>query len=90
MKINIHKLISERITETGEFLKIDEGKCNGCKKCAIVCAMSIWKIKEGKAMPVEDYNEKCLECGACEVVCESNAIDFQYPAGGTGVVYLNG
>ena len=38
----------------------------------------------------KDYKEKCLECGACYQVCEPDAISFQYPKGGTGIIYEKG
>ena len=47
-------------------------------------------MRGGIAKLRDDYKETCLECAACFSVCEAGAIDFSYPAGGTGVVYLNG
>jgi len=39
---------------------------------------------------IPEYKSRCVECGSCALVCEPGAIDFNYPAGGTGVVYLKG
>ena len=52
--------------------------------------MNLWRKKENTIFIVEDYQTKCLECGACYQVCDPNAISFKYPAGGTGIVYEQG
>jgi len=31
--------------------------------------------------------ETCLECGTCYVVCDKEAVDWNYPRGGYGVCY---
>ncbi len=82
--------ISTRVKGTGDFIKVEQEKCNGCGKCTIICIMTLWKMREGKASISKDYQNNCLECGACFQVCDMDAIDFSYPKGGTGVVYLNG
>jgi len=50
----------------------------------------LWRKIDDKIVISEDYKEKCLECAACYQVCEPNAINFQYPMGGTGIVYERG
>ncbi len=52
--------------------------------------MNLWKKRDGTVYIVEDYTSECLECGACAQVCESDAIEFRFPAGGTGVVIKQG
>ncbi|MFX0048566.1 MAG: 4Fe-4S dicluster domain-containing protein [Candidatus Hermodarchaeota archaeon] len=89
MKIELDGL-SKHIHGTGNFISIDDSKCNGCSKCAIICIVNLWKIKEGLASITDDYKNKCLECGSCAQVCEPGAINFMYPAGGTGVIYEQG
>jgi ferredoxin len=89
MSINLDE-ISEHVGDTGDFIKVDEEKCNGCGRCAVVCVVNLWKLRGGKAEIKENYKEKCLECAACYSVCAIGAIDFSYPKGGTGVVYLKG
>ena len=89
MKIELEK-ISEHVGDTGDFIKLNVEKCNGCGRCAIVCVVNVWLVRGGKAQLKGDYKEKCLECAACYSVCDIGAIDFSYPAGGTGVVYLKG
>jgi len=50
---------------------IDSKKCNGCGRCAEICAFGALKIeKEGPVL----NQFFCEGCGACEVVCPSRAI----------------
>jgi len=52
--------------------------------------MNLWKKKDGVVYIAEDYKSKCLECASCYQVCDAGAINFQYPAGGTGIVIEQG
>jgi len=89
MKIELEGL-TKRISGTGNFIMIDNNKCNKCGRCLIVCVMNLWREKEKKIYISSDYQSKCLECAACYQVCDAGAIDFRYPAGGTGIVYKQG
>ena len=89
MKIELEG-ISHRIPVTKDFIKVDKERCTGCGRCLIICVVNLWKMEDGIADIVEHYKDKCLECGCCYQVCPSDAIQFEYPEGGTGVVYLNG
>ena len=89
MRFQLEEL-SKHIPGTGDFITIDQSKCNGCGLCAKICIVNLWGIKNGIAFIRSDYKERCLECGSCGQVCEPGAIDFKYPAGGTGVVYEQG
>jgi NAD-dependent dihydropyrimidine dehydrogenase PreA subunit len=74
------------VDKMGDFIKYDREKCNGCGLCYLVCSFNLWAVKQRKAKLAVRYQELCLECGACEEICEPGAIEFSYPAGGTGVV----
>jgi len=89
MDIDLKKL-SQHVGETGDFIKLNIAKCNGCGQCALVCIVNLWLLRGGKAQLKPDYKQKCLECAACYSVCDIGAIDFSYPTGGTGVVFLKG
>ena len=89
MKID-HKELVTRIPGTGDFIKIDNKICTLCGRCLIICVMNLWKKREDTVYIVDDYTSQCLECGACFQVCESDAIEFRFPAGGTGIVYEQG
>ncbi len=75
--------------DPGEFIFFDESKCNGCGECAMVCSVGVWAVQE-KARLSPKYKSLCLECAACYAVCETGAIGFQYPGGGTGVIIKHG
>lgn len=89
MKININGL-SKHVPGTGDFIRIEQNKCNGCGLCVKVCIVNLWGLQDGIAFIRDDYKNRCLECGSCYMVCESGAINFNYPAGGTGIVYEKG
>ena len=89
MKFELEGL-TKRIPGTGNFISVDQEKCNRCDRCLIICIMNLWRKKENLIYIVDDYQSKCLECGACYQVCDPGAISFQYPAGGTGIVIEKG
>ena len=33
-----------------DFISVDDEKCVGCKNCAIICGMDLWKMRDGKAV----------------------------------------
>jgi len=92
MRISLKKLTFRVEGEDpGEFIGYDEGKCNGCGACVLVCSAGLWAAKEGeKARLSGRYKELCLECGACYATCEKDAISFRYPDGGAGIVIKHG
>ena len=89
MKTKVDELV-KRVSNTGDFISIDQEKCTLCERCLVICVMNLWKKKDNTVYIVDDYQEKCIECGSCYQVCEAGAITFRYPAGGTGIVYTNG
>ena len=89
MKIDYKKLV-KRIPVEGDFISIDNDKCTLCDRCLVICVMNLWKKRDDKVYIVDDYTSQCLECGACAQVCESDAISFRFPAGGTGIVIEQG
>ncbi|MHA1301747.1 MAG: indolepyruvate ferredoxin oxidoreductase subunit alpha [Candidatus Helarchaeota archaeon] len=90
LKIELEKISQRAPGDPGDFIKINPEKCVGCGKCVVICVANLWKIRGGIASIKDEYKEKCFECGGCYSVCDAGAIDFSYPAGGTGVIYLNG
>ena len=53
-------------------IEFDKEKCMGCKVCVKVCPHRVISMIEGKAETVNI--ERCIECGACELNCEFDAI----------------
>jgi ferredoxin-like protein FixX len=88
-EIELRELV-KRTGKTGQFIKLIESRCTGCGRCVKICPMSIWGLRKNKAVIPPNYATKCVECGSCWVVCQSDAIDFSYPDGGTGVTWEHG
>ena len=89
MKIEISNL-TKHIPDTGDFISINNDKCNNCGKCILVCLVSLWRKDDNKIYLSDNYKYECLECASCYQVCETGAISFRYPRGGTGVIYEKG
>ncbi len=53
-------------------ISISDAKCSGCSICSYVCPHGVITIKEGKANL--SHLERCIECGACQLNCDSEAI----------------
>jgi len=49
----------------------EPSKCNGDMACLKVCPVEAIRVRNKKARMLE---EKCIDCGVCVKVCESNAI----------------
>ncbi len=65
-------------------IKVKAEICQACEErwCLNICPSECFTLIEDR---VEFAYEGCLECGACEKVCEKKAIDWNYPRGGFGV-----
>jgi ferredoxin like protein len=68
---------------TGDFIKVDHNRCNGCGDCVVSCFGDCIGIRNRKAI-ILTY-ETCQECGACWYICPEDAIEFSWPKGGTGM-----
>ena len=53
-------------------LEYDEKLCTGCRRCNEVCPHGVFEMKHKKAFITD--KDHCIECGACQKNCESNAI----------------
>jgi len=76
------------ITPSEDFITINIELCSGCAACINVCLAECFILKEGKAQ-IKSL-EKCMECSSCWYICPTDAIQFNYPAGGTGFKTLYG
>jgi len=52
-------------------IRIDADKCDGRMKCLRICPTQAIRVKNGKALIIE---EKCIDCGECINACPNNAI----------------
>ena len=60
-------------------LKLDQSKCNGCRKCIEACPHEVFEIKDKKAS-IKD-KDACMECGACAKNCPQSAISVNAGVG---------
>ncbi len=52
-------------------IKIDTEKCDGRLKCMRICPTQALRVRNGKAVIIE---EKCIDCGECINACPNGAI----------------
>ena len=78
----------EWVDGAGEFIRVDEEKCDACARCVKICLGGCYEI-DGKKARITSL-EQCMECAACWFVCTRGAIDFSWPPGGTGYKSLWG
>ena len=53
-------------------VSVDREKCNGCEECLEVCTVGMFRMMDGKALPLTD--RECMGCETCKGVCEEDAI----------------
>jgi iron only hydrogenase large subunit-like protein len=52
-------------------IRIEKDKCDGRMKCMHVCPTQAIRVRNGKAMILED---RCIDCGECITICPEGAI----------------
>jgi NAD-dependent dihydropyrimidine dehydrogenase PreA subunit len=60
-------------------LTYDPALCNGCAMCVAVCPHAVFEMDGRKAQLVNQM--ACMECGACQKNCITNAITVQSGVG---------
>ena len=68
-------------------LRLDPDKCDGCQMCLKVCPHEVFRIVDKKAVIVDQ--DACMECGACALNCEPEALTVNSGVGCAAAV-LNG
>ena len=53
--------------------------CTGCATCVQICPHRVLELEEGIA--VLAHEERCIECGACQLNCHDEAIVVTKGAG---------
>ncbi len=51
---------------------VEGRRCNGCEECLEACTVGMFRMQNGKALPVED--KECMGCESCVGACEESAI----------------
>ncbi len=60
-------------------LEYDSSKCIGCKMCIEVCPHNVFKMADKRVEIID--KDKCMECGACEINCITNALSVKKGVG---------
>ncbi|WP_066636901.1 [Fe-Fe] hydrogenase large subunit C-terminal domain-containing protein [Desulfolucanica intricata] len=51
-------------------VKLDENKCKGCTNCIKRCPTEAIRVRDGRALIIE---ERCIDCGECIRICPNQA-----------------
>ena len=63
-------------------ITLDQNACSGCGTCVKICPHRVLELNNKKArLAVE---ERCIECGACQLNCQDDAIEVTK---GTGCLF---
>lgn len=54
---------------------IEQGACDGCGRCVLVCPVAALRVDQGKAHVVHG---DCDYCGECEAACPTGAISCPF------------
>ena len=70
-------------------IQVKKSICQKCvhRACTSVCPAQCYEWLDGELYFTHDG---CLECGACKLICDAGAIDWDYPRGGFGVCFRFG
>lgn len=60
-------------------LSYDQAACIGCKMCEMVCPHAVFIMRDRLAELV--HPEACMECGACQKNCPTDAITVESGVG---------
>lgn len=64
-------------------IALETQACNGCGNCANICPHLVLEMQHKKAVITAE--ERCIECGACQLNCEEDALVVTK---GTGCLFL--
>ncbi|TAK36408.1 MAG: ferredoxin family protein [Chloroflexota bacterium] len=66
-------------------IRVDSARCRTCPHhvCTHICPAGCYTLSDDSEILLSYTG--CLECGTCRVMCDQEAIDWNYPRGGFGV-----
>ena len=66
---------------------VDGDQCRDCDShtCLTFCPAGCFTENENRR--IDYYYVGCLECGTCLVLCDEEAVTWDYPRGGFGIAY---
>jgi MinD superfamily P-loop ATPase len=73
--IFMNPLINQQEAVQTGFPVIDEQSCTHCRKCADFCHYNAILANKAVTMVLKEI---CHDCGGCALVCEADAISFEY------------
>jgi NAD-dependent dihydropyrimidine dehydrogenase PreA subunit len=53
-------------------VNVNSRKCNGCEECLEACTAGMFRMHNGKAVPIDE--KECMGCETCVGACDENAI----------------
>jgi len=86
-KIAVNKY---ELDEGHPHIKVHQDVCRAAcpdLACLYVCPANVYSEQNGQI--VADW-AGCLECTTCKIACPSEALEWEYPRGGFGIVYRSG
>lgn len=68
-------------------LEYNPEKCSGCKMCVEVCPHGVFTMYSRRAQL--DKHQSCMECGACQLNCPTQAIEVDSGVGCASAMILS-
>lgn len=78
------------LDEGNPHIEVHEEACRALcadMACLFVCPANVYSEQNGRI--IADW-AGCLECATCKVACPPEALRWEYPRGGFGVIYRSG
>lgn len=66
---------------------VDGARCRDCDAHTCVRFCPAGCFTRNDAGQIDYYYVGCLECGTCLVLCDEDAVTWNYPRGGYGIAY---
>lgn len=65
-------------------IRLDDPACTGCGTCVKVCPHRVLDLRDKKVVLAAE--ERCIECGACQLNCHDGAIKVTKGTGCLGII----
>lgn len=88
-KIEDKLAVNKYDIDTEVHISIREDICKNCKEhyCLYCCPASCFKLADEH---LSFSYEGCLECGSCQIICDTGAVNWNLPRPGYGICYQYG
>lgn len=68
-------------------IEVDGEQCRHCERHSCLTFCPAGCFTESTERRVDFYYVGCLECGTCLILCNEEAVSWNYPRGGFGITY---